>query len=510
MKNKKRIVSLVLSLSLVGSILTACKSDPTSSPKSDGKNGEVEKVVLALPTFNNIPQDYSEVEEAINKITEEKINVEVDLQLYGPADYNQKVNLALQSGEQMDLFVSLGNFTTYLSKNQLYPLDGLLEKYGADTVAILENDFGPNLLKSTTSNGEIYGIPANKGMSLPPTFVYNADMLAEVGFSPDDIQSVDDLPAIFEAVKEKYPDVVPFGPVNVNPSDPGLVRLIKSSAKVDSLTDDTGVGVVIGDSGNVVNFYETDEFKDGIEMVRGWYEKGYLQKDAATTTIGMAQMMSSDRGFSFIAAYGGLEAGKAISAQTGKNIEMKRISPFYFDTSATNAVTWMMSSTTKVPDAAMKLLNMTYTDKELLNTILFGIEGRDYEVVDEHHVKYPDGKSAANVPYTAQLSSGILGSESLQYQLEGMSYEDVNVKITENRETERSPYFGFIFDQTPVKTELSTINNVVNQYLPGLVTGSLDPETTLPKFIKALNDAGAKNVINEKQKQLDKWIEDQK
>jgi putative aldouronate transport system substrate-binding protein len=509
MKRKKRIASLVLSVSLVGSILAACQSDPTSSPESEGKDGKVEKVVLALPTFNNIPQDYSDVEAEINKITKEKINVEVDLQLYGPADYNQKVNLALQSGEPMDLFVSLGNFPTYLSKNQLHPLDELLDQHGQDTISILENDFGPNLLKSTTSNGKIYGIPANKGMSLPPTFVYNADMLAEVGFTADDIQSAEDLPAIFEAVKKKFPDVVPFGPVNVSPSDPGLVRLIKSSAKIDSLTDNTEVGVVVGDSGKVVNFYETDEFKNGVEMVRDWYEKGYLQKDAATTTIGMAQLMSSDRGFSFIAAYGGLEAEKAISAQTGKNIKMKRISPFYFDTSATNAVTWMMSSTTKVPDGAMKLLNMTYTDKELLNTILYGIEGRDYVVIDEHHVNYPDGNSAATVPYTAQLSSGILGSESLQYQLEGMSYEDVNVKITENKETERSPYFGFIFDQSPVKTELSTINNVVNQYLPGLVTGSLDPDKTLPKFIKALNDAGAKTVIKEKQKQLDKWLEAQ-
>lgn len=41
-------------------------------------------------------------------------------------------------------------------------------------------------------------------------------------------------------------------------------------------------------------------------------------------------------------------------------------------------VSWMISSTTDVPEAAMKFLNLTYTDADVINLLIYGIEGRDY------------------------------------------------------------------------------------------------------------------------------------
>lgn len=515
MVSKKRLTPLLLSTVVCVAMLAACGKDSEQSPAKSqdaaaGSNAKVETIVFAMPSFNRIPSDLSKVTNAINKLTTEKIGVKVDFKVYGPADYAQKINLALQSGEQMDLFTTLGQFTNYVSKNQLYPLDELLPKYGKELTAILDKDFGPGLLKSTTMNGHIYGVPVNKGMSLPINFVYNADMLKEAGYSADSIKSIEDLPAVFEAVKKKYPDVVPFGPLNVNPSDTMLMLLLRGANQVDFLSDTTGVGAVIGNEGKVVNFYETDIFKNGVKTMRDWFAKGYLQKDAASTTIAFPEMIASGRGFSFMGGYSGMEAAKALSAQTGKHLEMKRIAPYYFETGSANLVSWMVSSTTKAPEATVKFLNMLYSDAELINTILYGIEGEGYIKVDEHHVKLPDGKDASTVPYTAMLSTGIVGSESLQYQLEGVKWSDVELKLKENKSTRKSPYFGFIFDQSKVKSQISAVNNVVNQYLPGLVCGALDPDTTIPKFVQALNDAGAQTIIQNKQKQLDEWIAAQK
>lgn len=508
MRRKKGLISLALSVVLCGSLLAGCSKDVADSPgNAEGSAGKsVEKIVFAMPSFNRIPDDISKITDAINAITIPKIGVEIDYKLYGPADYAQKVNLALQSGEQMDVFTTFGQFTNYVSKNQLYPLDELLPEYGKELTAILEKDFGPDLLKATTMNGQIYGIPVNKGMSLPTNIVYNADMLKETGFSADDIQKVEDLTKIFDAVKQKFPEVVPFGPVNVNPSDTNLVFMLKGLNKIDFLSDTTGVGVVVGDDGQVRNFYDTDAFKDGVNIMRDWFNKGFLEKDAATTSIGFSDTIASGRGFSFLGGYSGMETAKALSAQTGKNMEMKRLVPYYFDTGAVNLVSWMVSSTTEVPEASVRFLNLLYTDEALINTILYGIEGEDYVKVDEHHIKFPEGKDASTVPYTAMLSTGIVGSESLQYQLEGVNWSDVELKLRENKETEKSPYFGFIFDPSEVKTQMSAVTNVVNQYLPALVSGVLDPDTIIPKFVQALNDAGAEAIIQSKQKQLDEWI----
>ena len=69
---------------------------------------------------------------------------------------------------------------------------------------------------------------------------------------------------------------------------------------------------------------------------------------------------------------------------------------------------------------------------------------------------------------------------------------------------------GFSYDSTPVSTEIAALTNVKNQYLPGLACGSLNPETELPKFLQALEDAGLQKVIDEKQAQLDAWIAENK
>lgn len=49
--------------------------------------------------------------------------------------------------------------------------------------------------------------------------------------------------------------------------------------------------------------------------------------------------------------------------------------------------------------------------------------------------------------------------------------------------------------------------NVTAKYGPALQCGSLDPETTIPKFLDELKAAGADTIIAEKQRQLDDWLE---
>src|SRR5690554_4884666 len=218
---KKVVAKLVLSVVLMLLLLSACSSNGNENSKGTTVEGNSEKVesvkpaetvVFALPTFNRIPEDLSRIEEAINKITVDKINVKVELKLYSISEYNQRVNLALQSGEELDIFTSLRQFTDNAAKQQLYPLTDLIDEHGKEVKALLDQDFGEGLLKSASLNGEIYGIPTNKGMSLPLNFAYNADMLAETGFTKGDIRSIDDLPKVFDALLAKNPDIIPFGP----------------------------------------------------------------------------------------------------------------------------------------------------------------------------------------------------------------------------------------------------------------------------------------------------------
>ena len=78
----------------------------------------------------------------------------------------------------------------------------------------------------------------------------------------------------------------------------------------------------------------------------------------------------------------------------------------YLGTSDVNRVSWAVASTCKNPEKALEFLNLTYTDKDVINLIIYGIEGKDYVKVSDNVVKYPDGQDASTVPYTESYERG--------------------------------------------------------------------------------------------------------
>lgn len=72
-------------------------------------------------------------------------------------------------------------------------------------------------------------------------------------------------------------------------------------------------------------------------------------------------------------------------------------------------------------------------------------------------------------------------------------------------ETKVSLAYGFVFDKTPVESELSAIDTVLNTYRIPLELGCVDPDTELPIMLRELKEAGIDRVIQEKQRQLDLW-----
>lgn len=71
-----------------------------------------------------------------------------------------------------------------------------------------------------------------------------------------------------------------------------------------------------------------------------------------------------------------------------------------------------------------------------------------------------------------------------------------------------SPAKGFTWDNSGVQTEAAAVANVISKYGNALLAGSLDPAVTIPQFIEELKDAGADTIIEEKQRQLDAWHEE--
>lgn len=54
---------------------------------------------------------------------------------------------------------------------------------------------------------------------------------------------------------------------------------------------------------------------------------------------------------------------------------------------------------------------------------------------------------------------------------------------------------------------MAAVQNVKEQFWASLMTGTLDPETNLPKVIEKFKQAGLDKVMVEAQSQLDAWKE---
>lgn len=483
---------------------TTAVEEPATTAPTSAAPASYDKVVYAYATFNNMPSNETldTVEEAINQITREKIGAEIELRPIAIWDYSAQVSIALQAGEKIDLFQSLGDFNTAVSSGMALDITDLIDSLAAESKEVIGTDW----LAATSKAGRIYGLPTFKPIALTPMVIYRQDIANELGIDMSKVNQVADLTPILEQVKAARPDMIPVAAVNT-----GNIGLITTVQGVDYLTDSyfSPKGVLIDNVPTVVDFYASEKFAEITTLARTWYTEELVMKDAATTTSTAAELMSSGNYFCFVASYSYPEedTAAALEAQAGGfDLGAKMIGGAFLDTTSINALTWMVSSNSDVPEAALKFLNLTFTDQDIVNLIIYGLEGRDYVKLEDGTVNYPEGQDASTVPYTAQLSCGTLGNFFIMYPMQGTSPESLEWELEQNRNANISVAMGFVFDSSSVATEYTAVTNVIDQYLPGLACGSIDPATELPVFLQRLEEAGLSRIIAEKQSQLDAWL----
>ncbi|MFC5449843.1 ABC transporter substrate-binding protein [Paenibacillus aestuarii] len=471
-----------------------------SSSKTDASSGTSLKpaeLTVAFFTLSSQTKGIPEVEAAINKITKEKINATVKLLPISFGSYVQQLNLMNASGEKLDLLVGAvqggPSYNNMVSTGQIVPLNDLLDKYGQG----IKEAMGP-FLDATKIGGKIYAIPRNSDLAQGYGIAMRKDLIDKHHIDITKIKSLDDLTPVFKTIKENEPGVTPF--VEYAPGGSAFVPM----GTFNLLGDGLGALQYGGDEKKVVNIYETDAYAKQLKRIREWYQAGYIQKDAATTKDIGNDLIKANRAFSY---FTNLKPGYDVQASKQAGTEMVSVQLVKPVLEQVTSFSWSVSKNSKDQDRAVMLLNLMYADKDLINLLDWGIEGRDYVKVQgkDNIIKYPDGTSATTVPYG--LNTGwLFGNQLKSYVFEG---DDPNVwkQMDDfNKNAVKSLALGFTYDNTPVKNETAAVTNVLKQYKIGIETGTLDPDATLPQFIKKLKDAGIDTIVAEKQKQFDEWL----
>ena len=80
--------------------------------------------------------------------------------------------------------------------------------------------------------------------------------------------------------------------------------------------------------------------------------------------------------------------------------------------------------------------------------------------------------------------------------------------VDANNRALKSKAMGFIFDNTPVHDQYIAVDAVIKQYRDALIYGQVDVDSYLKEFRDALQEAGIDEIITEKQKQLDVFLDE--
>lgn len=154
----------------------------------------------------------------------------------------------------------------------------------------------------------------------------------------------------------------------------------------------------------------------------------------------------------------------------------------------------------------MRILNLLYTDSEITNLICWGIEGVHYVKNSNGTITYPKGVTAADTRYNFNRNWQ-LPNQYLAYVWQGDSIGLGHDVARYNEEAAQSSALGFYFDVSAVKLERDRSREIADAYLEGFLKGEFDLDKMLQVFWTDLQAAGIERVINEKQRQLNEFIQ---
>ena len=515
----KKFLSMAVVVSLSATMLFGCgKSENTETNKSSGNetqavadndSEEIKEITVAFmsmaPMDDNNTKD---VVAAVNKITEDKINVRVNIKWYDPNSYATQIPMMLQANEKLDLIhytpVPGAGFTAFQGQNQFLDIKEMLNTYAPETVKILGD-----LLQATTISDSVFATTCYRLLASDQYIYMRKDILDELGLAEkaEKLTSWSEYEEILKAVKENK-DIAPVSNndaqgtiLTVQPCFNGSDNFAESS--MYNQLGDSYQMIACDDEGKIECYYFTDEYKKMIDRVADWYKKGYVYKDAATSKDVAYTLLKHGVTFS---AVGLSEIGveKTYKAFTGYDMVCPKVTEGIIETGSCHKFGFGVPVTATEPEAAVKFLNLLYTNADLANTLAWGLEGRDWVKNDKGEATYPEGITSENVQY--HTADFLYGNQFNVLPWDGAG-ADLREKQKEVMDSARvSKYMGFLVNATGIEMEVTACFNVTKEYKAALASGSVDVDRVYKEFCEKLKAAGIEKVVAEYQKQLDAWL----
>lgn len=478
-----------------------------------GKQANSDKVWAA---FNEQLQQY------VPNTTVEFIDVPFE-------EYSEKFSQVLASGEGVDLAWTgwLINKPQNIADGNLMPLDDLLAEYGQGIVDIL----GENVVEihRNADDGKLYYLPSWQGLVGDRRGWLVVTEIAELAGDT----WIEDTEAALNKWRNNYSEGTEAFQAVLDQATKYLAAA-KEAGKLGagintgrvfgwSMYNGTRSNPGVGGSEigipfedntfTVIDGVASEHYKLYAKTMADWYKEGYIRSDIMsvdTSTLTMPKNGEiTDTTYVFSCDPYLTEADQdAATADAGMDmtyLPVEENASLILGGDTSYAIPYCADE----PERAMMVLNAIYSQPDLYNTLIYGIEGEDY-------TKNADGTittSYVGASPTADDSYGIqrwiIGSCKNALINNGTDpnyYADLEAL----EETARvNPFLNFTFDRTNVEGICASILNVYYEYGPQLDNGVAGDnwEELYNNYMAARKDAGIEELVTEFQNQINAYIE---
>ncbi len=480
--------AMALSLAACG---TSNSSSTTTSSTSTGtsSSGASEEVVTLrwVTVGNGQPTNYDAWLEQINPYLEEKIGVNLDVQVVSWGDWDNRRNVIVNtSGEYDILFTNMNTYVNDIHVGAFADISELVKSATPDLYSSIPADYW----EACEVDGKVYGVPTYKDSSISEYLVWDKELAESAGYTPVEALDMADLGTLTETLKKMKDEKGEASfPMNKN-----------GATWVAFEYDNMGTGLLpIGvryddSSATVVPVLEQEDIKASLSTFHEWYQEGIINSDAATKPEENAyKPCSVAQGWS----------GAAITSwgpQMGVEAVATKLGPTVISNDTVRGSLNCISANCAYPEKALQLLELVNTDSYVRDLLYYGVQGDNWDYTDDTkewvHKNNADWTMAG---YTQGSFFAVTPSDEFDFN----QYDEVK-ELNENAEP--SVLLGFTLDITPFKDQLANCVSIYERYKGELLSGTHPTDEIVSQIMTEMRAAGFDDIVAQCQEQVDAFM----